>query len=75
MSEAENPDDKHDDPNLEAIYGDIIDDFDAVEPYTTDKDPHDDDPHQHQDPHEETTSGREEEHLGYAREETQPNTG
>ena len=59
MSETENADDKHDDPNLEAIYGDIIDDFQAVEPYTTDKDPHDEDPHQHQDPHEDATSGQE----------------
>lgn len=45
MAEVENPDDKHDDPNLEAIYGDIMDDFEAVDPNPV-KDPHDE-----QDPH------------------------
>jgi hypothetical protein len=51
-----NTDDKHDDPNLEAIYGDIMDTFEAVDPDIPD-DPHDDkDPHEHQDPHEDVTS-------------------
>jgi hypothetical protein len=53
MGKTENPEDKKDEPNLEVIYGDIMDNFEAVEPDVT-KDPYDDrDPHEDQskDPH------------------------